>query len=149
MAVLNNTRTYKVTCQEVLHLRQGLAAQRLILHFQRDSIRLHVRIGFFLFLNLVTITLHIYPADIADNNHGKNNTHHPQRISTGISHGNFRSLIVQLLQSFIRRTKSRSIGNRSTQDTHHHRNVYSALQSKVQNQCYGNIQEHNSHCQQV
>ncbi|CDD48403.1 uncharacterized protein BN800_01404 [Bacteroides sp. CAG:875] len=149
VSVLDDACTHKITRQEILYLRQCLAAQSLVLHLQGDGVRLHVGICLLFFLDFLTVLLHIYPADITDDDHGKNNTHYAQRISAGISHGNFRTLIMQLLQGLVGRTKSRSVGHCSTKDTHHHRNINPALQGKIQNQCYCNVQEHNSHRQQV
>ena len=49
--VLQDTRTYQVTRQEVLQLQDGLSVQSRILHTELDAERFQVRIGFFSLLD--------------------------------------------------------------------------------------------------
>ena len=108
-----------------------------------------MRIGFLTALNVRSFFPHIYPADIADDNHGKDDTDNSQRIGTGIPHCNFRTRIIQLRQSLVGRTKSRSIGHSSAKHTDHHRNFHTPLQGIIHNQCYRNVQCNNSDSNQI
>ena len=56
---------------------------------------------------------------------------------------------MQLLQSLVGSTQSRSVRHSSTKNTYHHRNIYPPLQSVIDNQGHCNIQRDDTHGQHV
>ena len=146
MTVLQYTRTNKVTPHEVSDLKQRFSCQRLIMYFQVHHTRSQMRICSFFFSDILFLLFQINPANVADSNNRTNDTQHSQRISARISHRYLRATVIQLAQRFVGSTQSRRVRYGTTKNTHHHRQLYPAVQTIIQSHSHSNVQCDNPHC---
>ena len=144
---VTDARAYERTSQEIFHLNQLFAVDSLIAHFQMQHMRhvLHVRflrVKFFLFF---------FQVDAADITYGDNradDADHTERVGAGISQCDGVSRIIQLVQRFLSRTQTGSVGYGTVQDTYYHRQVYISI-DEINAQCNHYVQCHNAHGKHV
>ena len=83
-----------------------------------------MRVGSLLLVELGFFLCQVNTGDVLDEDGSTDDTNHTQRISTGVTVGDARSTIRENAeQCLVGSTKTRSVGNRTIQGAHHHRQV--------------------------
>ena len=138
VSFVTDTGANKLTSQKFFDFNQCFSADRLIAYLKAHHMRLVVRVSALSFQALFLFG-HIDAEDVTDSDDRTDNTYHTQRIRTGITQCNLRSVVAQLVQGLIGGTKSRSVRHSSIEDTHHHRQFHTAVPEVIKPQCNSNI----------
>ena len=141
VSILKNTRNDEIASHKILDLQQCLSVQGFIMHFQMHTIRGEMRVGRLLLDQLFFLLLQVDATKQAHQDDGTDDAQHTQRIGTSIPHRYLRTIVAQLRQGFVGRTKPRCIGHGTTKDTYHHREFHASAQAIIEGQCYRDIQQ--------
>ena len=125
LTVMQEAGDDEITSQKLAYLPERAAVERLVGGLKGHLMGSHVGVGSMLGIHLSLLLAHVHMAKVAQRNGSTDDTHHTQRIGTGISVGNGRSLVgtEYLVACLTGSTQTRGIGHGSTEHTDHHREV--------------------------
>ena len=125
LAVMQETADDKVASQKLAYLQHCASVKGFVGGLESHLMRCHVRIGRMLSLHLFLFLVQVHPAEIPQDNGGTDDSHHTQRVSTGITIGDGRCIgrTEYLIASLVGSTQSRCVRYSSAEHTHHHGEV--------------------------